>query len=503
MGLPANNKHLSRWAGLLAGPVIAVIVYLLLPYTYIGADGSLVELSPAARKVAAVAALMAVWWMTEAISVYATALLPLALFPLTGVSDMKSTAVSYGSPVVYLFLGGFILALAVERWNLHRRLALNVLAAVGANPRTIIAAFMFVAALLSMWVTNTAATIMLLPVAVSVINLLESGKLKEGEATTPFAICLLLGIAYAASIGGMGTIIGTAPNVFVVSFIAEQLGREIGFLEWMRFAVPVVIVFVPVVWFCLTRFIYPLAATKILGADTLLRKEQAALPAWNRGERLTLAVFLLTASAWISRPYLSQLEIAGLQPLSGLTDAGIAVLAALILFLCPVSISKRVFLMDWETAARLPWGLLILFGGGLALAAQITGSGFSEYLGYLAADLKGMPLWFIVMLVTAAVVFLTELTSNTATTATMVPVFLALSQGLEIAPLLLILPATLAASCAFMLPVATPPNAIVYGSGYLQLSQMSRAGIWLNLVSIVLITLATWLLIIPLFGIRL
>jgi solute carrier family 13 (sodium-dependent dicarboxylate transporter), member 2/3/5 len=489
------------WPGLLAGPVLAVLVYSLLPDSYVDGTGSVVDLPLAARKVAAIATLMAVWWMTEAISVYATALVPLALFPLLGVADIKTTAVSYGSPVVYLFLGGFILALALERWNLHRRLALNVLAVVGASPRAIIGAFMFVAATLSMWVTNTAATIMLLPVAVSVINLLPDKDLADGSADSPFSICLLLGIAYAASIGGMGTIIGTAPNVFVVSFINEQLNREIGFLEWMRFAVPVVIVFVPLVWLLLTRFIYRVPADKIAGAGEVLRGEQKNLQDWGRGEVLTLIIFVLTAAAWVTRPLLNQLEIAGQQPLAGLTDAGIAICAALILFLCPVNLRQREFLMDWDTAARLPWGLLILFGGGLALAAQLSDSGFSAYLGQLAGALNGLPVWVIVLAATSAVVFLTELTSNTATTATLVPVFLALALGLGLPPLILILPATLAASCAFMLPVATPPNAVVFGSGYLRVRQMSRAGFWLNLVAIALITLATWIVILPSFGI--
>jgi sodium-dependent dicarboxylate transporter 2/3/5 len=499
-----NNTRSNGTAySLLAGPLFGVLVYFILPDTYLNSLGEEVILPEAARMVAAIATLMAIWWMTEAISVYATALLPLALFPLTGVADIKATAVSYGNPIVYLFLGGFILALALERWGLHRRLALNVLAAVGASPRAIIGAFMAVSAVLSMWVTNTATTIMLLPVAISVITLLPDDDLADGSADSPFAICLLLGIAYAASIGGMGTIIGTAPNVFVVSFLSENLGREIGFLEWMRFAVPIVIIFVPVTWFVLTYLVYPVRTAQAEGVAQLLKTERLKLPPLNRGEILTLVVFLLTAAAWVSRPLLNQLEFSGHQPLAGLTDAGIAVLAAVILFICPVSLQRREFLMDWPTAAKLPWGLLILFGGGLALAARLSDSGFSAYLGNLSSDLAGLPVWIIVTLVITAVVFLTELTSNTATTATLVPVFLAVATGLQLPPLVLILPATLAASCAFMLPVATPPNAIVFGSGYLSINQMSRAGFWLNLTAIVLISLATWAIILPVMGLSL
>ena len=483
--------------------MLAVIVYQLLPTTYADIDGALIELSSSARLAAAVAVLMATWWITEAISVYATALLPLALFPVLGISGMHATAASYGNEIVYLFLGGFIVALSLERWGLHRRLALNVLAAVGPQPRAIIGAFMVVSASLSMWVTNTATTIMLLPVAVSVINLLPGDDLKDGKADSPFSVCLLLGIAYASSIGGMGTIIGTAPNVFVVSFIQENLQYKIGFVEWMLFALPLVIVFIPIAWLVLTRLVFPVGAQVLPGAAELLEKERDQLAPFSRGEVLTLCVFMITAAAWISRPLLNRIEIAGMYPLEGLSDPGIAVLAALVLFVTPVSLRRREFLMDWSTAVRLPWGLLILFGGGLALAAALVDTGFSYYFGNLVTGLNTLPAWIIVLLTTAAVVFLTELTSNTATTATIVPILLAVAIGLELPPLLLILPAAFAASSAFMLPVATPPNAIVFGSNLLRVGQMSRAGIWLNLVAIVLITGASYIIILPALGINL
>ena len=362
---------------------------------------------------------------------------------------------------------------------------------------------MVVSAALSMWVTNTAATIMLLPVAVSVINLLPGDDLKDGKADAPFSVCLLLGIAYASSIGGMGTIIGTAPNVFVVSFIQENLQYKIGFLEWMKFALPLVIVFIPIAWLVLTRLVFPVGVQALPGAAELLQKERDHLQPFSRGEVLTLCIFILTAAAWIARPFLNRIEIAGMSPLAGLSDPGIAVLAALVLFVTPVSLRRREFLMDWQTAVRLPWGLLILFGGGLALAAALVDTGFSQYFGNLATGLSGLPVWIIVLLTTAAVVFLTELTSNTATTATIVPILLAVAVGLELPPLLLILPAAFAASSAFMLPVATPPNAIVFGSNLLTVGQMSRAGIWLNFVAIVLITGASYIIILPALGINL
>lgn len=498
-----SRGSFSANSGLFIGPLLAVIIYLLLPESYLGNDGLSVTLAIEARFVAAIGALMAVWWMTEAIPVYATALLPLALFPLFGIADIRPTAASYGHEIIYLFLGGFIVALALERWGLHRRLALNVLAAVGARPAMIVGAFMGVSAFLSMWVTNTATTIMLLPVAVSVIKSLPGDDLVDGMAERPFSLCLLLGIAYAASIGGMGTIIGTAPNVFTVSFINEQLGRSIAFVEWMKFALPLVLVFLPLTWWVLTKLVFPLPAKRIEGADDFLRAERDRLAQFSRGEWMTLCVFLLTALAWITRPLLNKITVADTTPLANLSDSGIAVAAALLLFIAPVNLRKREFLMDWPTAVKLPWGLLILFGGGLALAGALVSTGFSAYLGQLAAALGDLPLWAIVLAVTLAVVFLTEITSNTATTATLIPLLFSIAVGLELPPLMLLLPATFAASCAFMLPVATPPNAIVFGSGMVRIAHMTRAGLWLNIAATCLITLAAYAILAPMLGITL
>lgn len=444
---------------------------------------------------------MAVWWMTEAIPVYATALIPLALFPLLGVSGIHATAAAYGNEIIYLFMGGFIVALGLEKWGLHRRLALNALAAVGPNPNAIIGTFMLVSAVLSMWVTNTATTIMLLPVAVSIIRMLPAPINSEGSNDQSFALCLLLGIAYASSIGGMGTIIGTAPNAFVVSFINENLERQIGFFEWMRFALPLVVVFVPMAWFVLTRIAFPISKATMPEAVEVLRREREKLPGWSLGEKLTCVVFLLTAVAWVTRPLLNELRFGDWQPLAGLSDPGIAIMAALALFIIPVSVKRREFLMDWSTAVKLPWGLLILFGGGLALAGALVTTGFSQYLATLFSALDMLPAWFIVALIAATVVFLTELTSNTATTATIVPILMAVSTGLELPPLLLIMPAAFAASSAFMLPVATPPNAIVFGSNLVGIGHMTRAGFWLNIVAIGLITIATYAIIMPALGI--
>ena len=492
----------ARIIGLFSGPLAAFIVFWWLPEQYINDAGQLVVLSVAARTAAATAIWMAVWWITEAIAVYATALIPLAVFPLTGAASIKTTAASYGHELIYLFLGGFILALALERCGLHRRFALTVLKAVGTRPTRIIATFMFIAAFLSMWVTNTATTIMLLPVALSITKLIDSTGSGEGNpAHRHFPVCLLLAIAYAATIGGIGTIIGTAPNVFLVSYIRTQMNHEISFVLWMMFGVPLVIVFLPIVWWMLSRVIYRVSNLPIVGVDVLLDRLHGELGPMSRAEKLTLVIFLLTAGAWVTRPLLGRMVFGDVAPLAGLTDSGIAIIAALTLFVTPVHLARREFLMDWPTAVRLPWGLLILFGGGLSLAATLDRSGFSAFLGSQVVILSPLPMVMIVALVTGMMIFLTELTSNTATTATLIPVLYAVAIGLDIDPFLLIVPAGLAASCAFMLPVATPPNAIVFGSGLVSIPQMSRAGFWLNLVAIILIPFMAWAVIMPVLGV--
>ncbi len=488
-----------RLVGLVGAPIAALLLYFVLPDSYQEPSGQLLPLSSAARATAAVALWMAIWWLTEAIPVYATALLPLAAFPLVGATTIRAAAAPYGHELIFLFLGGFILALALERWGLHKRLALSVLATVGTRPTQIVASFMGLAAVISMWVTNTATTIMLLPVALSVISLVrEDGDSQENDN---FSIALLLGIAYAASIGGVGTIVGTAPNVFAVSFIQRQMGIEISFLAWMAIGLPLVIVFVPLTWWLLARMVYPVGAKAIDGLSRVLDKLQADLGPASRGEKLTLVVFVLTALAWVSRPFLNRLSMGDLQPLAGLSDSGVAIIAALLLFVIPVRPTQGEFLMDWQTAVKLPWGLLILFGGGLSLAAAIDQSGLSAYLGSLATGLAQLPPPLIVALVTGLMIFLTEVTSNTATTATLLPVLYAVALGLGLDPLLLVVPAAIAASCAFMLPVATPPNAIVFGSGHISVPQMSRIGLRLNLLGIVFITALSYVVIMPVLGV--
>ena len=474
-----------RWFTLLGGPLLGVFVYFIVPVSFTGLDGDFIEIGHAGKLTAGLACWMATWWLGESIPIYATALLPLAVLPLGGARTMKEAALGYAHPLIFLFVGGFMLALALERWNLHKRFALSVLRLIGTSPRQIVAGFMFVCAIMSMWITNTATTLVMLPIALSVIAIYES----EFPGKSNLSLCLLLGIAYSSSIGGTGTIVGTVPNIFTASFLQSELDINISFLQWMKFGVPFVVIFVPLVWLLLTRFIYPLDDAAISDEVLDTRPEP-----WTAGARLTLGVFILTAACWMFRPLLVKLA-----PLQYLTDSGIAIIAALLLFVIPSSIDKKEFLIDWETAVRIPWGIIILLGGGISLAMAISGNGVSELL---ASYLSGMgtvhPLLMSVAVVTF-IIFLTELTSNTATTTALVPMFAAMAVGLNIAPVSIILPATIAASCAFMLPVATPPNAIIFGSGKLHIPQMAKAGIWINLTGIVVITILSYFLIDLLF----
>jgi sodium-dependent dicarboxylate transporter 2/3/5 len=507
-----RSPHLRssvQWVGLAAGPILALFAYILLPGSYRIGGGDLVAFSHAGRATAAAAVWMATWWMTEAIPVYATSLLPLALLPLAGAATIRAAASPYGHELIFLFMGGFIIALAMQRWDLHRRIAFKALRLVGTRPAHIVGVFMVVTAFLSMWVSNTAVTVMMLPIAVSVIDLVGRER-PDGSSSGPdhippeagrnFSLCLLLGIAYAASIGGIGTLIGTPPNLFLASFVKEQLGRDISFVRWMGVGLPLVAIFLPITWLVLTRSQYPIRIRDIEGSAELVRRAHDSLGPMKRGEWATLIVFVSTAMLWLLRPLLSRIAIAGVRPLEGLTDPGIAMLGALALFLIPVDIGKRVFAMDWNTAVRLPWGLLILFGGGLSLAAAIGANGVSEFLGNQVGALAGLPPLVLVIVVTALMIYLTEMTSNTATTAALVPILAALAPGLGLNPYMLIVPAAVAASCAFMLPVATPPNAIVFGTGLVTIPQMCRAGWWLNLIGIVLITLLTYAVAMPLLA---
>lgn len=519
---PSVSRSTIRWAGLIAGPVLAALTYLILPGTFNGIQGESIVFTQAGRVTAALAVWMATWWMTEAIPVYATALLPLAVLPFAGAASVKQAAAPYGHELIFLFMGGFIIALSMQRWGLHRRFAFSVLRLFGSRPTRVVAGFMVVTAALSMWVSNTATTIMMLPIGLSVIRLLrknrgtvESDVVSEGAAgcgaaggrdgdlsCDNFAICLLLGIAYAASIGGIGTLIGTPPNLFLASYVRDNLGGEISFVRWMGVGLPLVLVFLPIVWLLLTRVIFRISEGEERGCSPPAVYTHEDLGRMNPGEKVTLVVFALTALCWSFRPLLMKAAFAGFRPFAGLTDTGIAITAALLLFVIPVNFRKHRFVMNWRTAVNLPWGLLILFGGGLSLAGAIKANGVGEFIASQVGSFAGFNPIVLVVTVITMLIFLTELTSNTATTVTLVPIFAALAQGMKMHPYFLIVPAAIAASCAFMLPVATPPNAIVFGTGHVPITKMSRAGLWLNIVGIGLITALTYAIAMPVLGAR-
>jgi solute carrier family 13 (sodium-dependent dicarboxylate transporter), member 2/3/5 len=491
-----RRARIGRWLG----PALAVAVHLAVPT---GPGG----LTDGGRATAAVAVLVATWWVCESLPLAVTSLVPIVLLPLTGALDLTATTSAYANPLVFLFLGGFVLALAMQRWGLHRRVALLTLRAVGTQPRRLVGGFMLATAGLSMWVSNTATTVMMLPIGISVLGLV-AGRLhddpegdphhppgqpvSESSPTPRFAVGLMLGIAYAASIGSLATLIGTPPNTFLAGYLAQNHGIDLGFGRWMLLALPLAVVFLVIAWLLLTRWLYPPEIDEVPGGAALLRDELARLGPLSRGERNVLVVFVLMAGSWIARAPLQGL-LAG-TPLAAIDDPIIAIAGAVLLFALPVDGRRGVFTMDWASTRQLPWGVLLLFGGGLALAAAVADNGVDRYVGSLLAGLGDLPLLATIGIVAVTVLLLTELTSNTATTAALVPVVAGTAVVLGVDPLVLTIPAALAASCAFMLPVATPPNAIVFGSGYVTVPQMVRAGVVLNAVGAALIVLTMWLL---------
>ncbi|MFD2238891.1 SLC13 family permease [Aureimonas populi] len=448
-------------------------------------------LSPEGWRVVATAVLMIAWWISEAIPVPVTALVPIAALPMLNVSPIGAATAPYGDPVIFLFMGGFVLALAMERSNLHRRIALNIVARTGTQQHRVVAGFMAATAFCSMWVSNTATAVMMLPVALSVAGLLGN----DGADGRRFSLALLLSVAYAASIGGITTLIGTPPNALLAGLLNQTYGYDIGFARWMSIGVPVAAVMLVLCWLLLTRFAIRLPRVEIEGAGELIRDELSKLGPWRPAEVRVGIVFLVTATAWIFRTILDDY-------IPGLSDSSIAILAALVLFSVPSGEPKGGALMDWNTAMGLPWGVLILFGGGLSLAAAVTGTGLDTWIGSLLGDAaRGLPLLAVVALVVVVVLFLTEFISNTATAAAFVPLVAALAISLGENPLILAIPATFAAAMAFMLPVATPPNALVFGSGHVSLPQMARNGFWLNIVAMVVISTFAYWLVMLLFGV--
>ncbi len=482
--------------GLVLGPVLFLIM-LIVPKP----PG--MELS--AQRMAAVALLMATWWLCESIPIPATSLLPIPLFPLLGIMHTKKATAPFANHLIFLFMGGFIIALSMQRWNLHRRIAMTIVKAIGFSPGRLIFGFMLATASLSAFVSNTATTVMMMPIGLAIItHVINEGK-KEGldkeidfsADKFAFGLNLMLGIAYAASIGGIATLIGTPPNTVLAAYLNKTYGYEITFANWLIVGVPLVIIFLPICWFWLTRVANPMKLKKVPGGPEMINKELQDMGKMGTGERWTALVFALTALGWIFR---KKLGFMFADP-KMVTDAAIAMTGALVLFLIPVDLKKNKFVMNWEWASKMPWGVLILFGGGLALASGFKVTKLAAWIGSQVSLLEAAPIMVIIVVVITLVILLTEMTSNTATSAMVMPILSAVAIGLGQNPLILIVPAAIAASCAFMLPVATPPNAIVFGSGYVTIPQMARSGLGLNIIGIVLITVLTYVCIIPGFDI--
>lgn len=476
----------TKWVGFFGGLFLFLLMIL---------SSSPEGLSLAGWRTAAVAALMAIWWVTEVLPISGTALLPLVLFPILGISGIEESAAPYADPMIYLFLGGFIIAIAMQRWDLHRRIALNIINFIGSKPRNIIAGFIVASAFMSMWVSNTAATMMMLPIGLSVIQLTKSGELEaDQQQYQNFAVALMLAIAYAANVGGLGTVIGTPTNALMIAFVNDAYGMEVTFAQWMGLGVPVVILGLPVIFYSLTSIVFPVRLKTLPGGQEYLDSEMERLGKISRPEIIVGVVFGLVATLWITRPLLVQV-------LPGLSDASIAIFGALLLFLIPLNLEKSIFIMRWKDAEKIPWGVLILFGGGLSLAGAIQRTGLAEWVGGYFEILGGWPVILAIFVISAIIIMFTELASNSATAAAFLPVIGAVAISIGQDPLLFAVPVTMVASCAFMLPVATPPNAIVYGSGVMSIPQMTRAGLVLNLFFAILITLLTYFLFAIMLGI--
>ena len=452
------------------------------------------SLTPEAWMLVALTGWMVVWWMTEAAPVAITALLPIPMMPLLGISGQKAVAASYGNPLIFLFLGGFLIAAAMQKWGLHKRLALRVVQMAGSSGSSIVGGFMIATAFLSMWISNTATALMMFTVGISLVEFIKS-KVADQDQVRRFGIALMLGIAYSASIGGVGTLIGTPPNTLMASFLSNSYNIEIDFATWMLMGLPIVIIMLPLVWLLLCKWIFPVGELDLGSATDLVDRELHAMGSMSRGERTVAIVFAITALLWITRKWL--VGVTGL----AITDTTIALIAASLLFVIPASREQGQFTVDWSAARTVPWDILLLFGGGLALAGAFKSTGLAGSIGEAVGALDYLSAAMIILITIVSIIFLTEITSNTATTATFLPIMGAVAVGLGLSPMVLAIPVALSASMAFMMPVATPPNAIVFAYEGMHISDMMKAGVWLNLLTIGLVYVAMLVLAPMIFGI--
>ena len=472
----------SRKIGLYLGPILFILTRFFLE-----AEG----LSDQANAVLASTLWIAIWWITEAIPIAATSLLPIILFPLSGALPLADTTSSFGHRFVFLYLGGFILALAIQKWNLHKRIALNIIKVVGTNVQKIILGFMVATAFLSMWISNTATAVMMLPIGIAIIKQMKDLKNTSEDENLIFGKALMLSIAYSASIGGIATLIGTPPNLVFAGIIQETYNIEISFLKWFQFGLPISILLLAISWVYLTKVAFKFKQNEFNKGKEEINRQLEELGSISYEEKIVLSVFVLTGLAWILRTYLLNKFIPNLD------DSIIALISGISLFLFQANNQegKNEKIMNWEDAVKLPWGILLLFGGGLAIAQGFQSSGLANWIAENLTQLNGFSLFIILLVLITAVNFLTEITSNLATTAMLLPILAPTAVILGVHPYVLMVGATLAASCAFMLPVATPPNAVVFGSNYLKISDMVRVGILMNIISIIIIFMMVYFIL--------
>ena len=464
------------------GGLIAFLAILFFPIELI---------NPLAQKVIAVAAWMIIWWITETVSISVTALIPLTIFPLIGIMDIKTVAANYSSPIVYLFFGGFVIALALEKVNLHRRIALSILKLTGTKADGVIFGFMFSTWLMSMWISNTASTVVMLPIAISVIGLLIDDADGFTKNDQNFALSIMLGIAFAANVGGTATLVGTPPNSVMLGIMNDSFGIEIGFFQWMKMGIPFALLMLFVCYFFLVKVVYPNNLGELKTSGAVIQTELDKLGKMSRGEKVVATVFFCTALAWILRS-----QINAFFPDLNLTDTTISMIGALSLFILPINFKKGEFPLQWEDTKNLPWGILILFGGGLALAGGLKAAGLIDLLGQFISSKEGWSVLLIASVLIFVMLFMTELMSNVALVTILVPLVAAITIGLGVPVLHVVIPVTLASSCAFMLPMATPPNAIVFASGHIKVAEMVKVGVILNVIS-VLVLIGLFYFVVP------
>ncbi len=450
-------------------------------------------LSAQANAVLACTAWIAIWWIFEVTDISVTALLPIILFPLTEALDIKATTAAYGHKYIFLYMGGFILAIAIEKWNLHKRIALNIISFIGAGISKIILGFMLATAFMSMWISNTATTVMMLPIGLAIILQLRDDPDTEENENQKFGKALMLAIAYSASIGGMATLFGTPPNLVFAGVIQEVYGIEIGFGEWMLFGLPISIILLGVCWLYMTKYAFKFEMDEFPGGRQKIKSLLSDLGDWSTEEKRVVVIFAITAVLLIFRQKIQIL-------VPQIDDTIIALGMGILLFLIPSTKAKGEMLLTWKEAVQMPWGVIILFGGGMALAAGFQQSGLAQWIGNQFELMKALPIFLLILILITAVNFLTEITSNLATTAMLLPILAPMALSIDVHPYILLVSATVAASCAFMLPVATPPNAIVFGSGYLKIPDMIKTGFWMNMISIVLLTLMVFFVLENIWG---